>query len=152
MVRVLTIGLMLIYALSATGASVHLHYCCGQLQKIAMEEEHNNSKDDKCALCLQHEEKPSGDGHAADLLQCTDDVPLQNHCHDVQVDAQKTTGDHLPGSDKSLLKILSLELPVFVLTYITDFQSYRYTAPQTANAPPPGVTTPLFIQHCTYRI
>lgn len=117
-----------------------------------MEEEHNSKQDVDCTLCLQHEAEPSDDCHSGEQLPCTDDTPSRDHCQDVQVDAQKTTGDHLPGSDKSLLKIQSLELPVFVLAYITDFQPYRHTAPQTENAPPPGETTPLFIQHCTYRI
>ena len=151
MVRVLTIGLMLIYAFSATGATVHLHYCCGKLQEMAMENEPRSVMDD-CTLCQQHEENRSNECHTDDLPQCSDDMATQDHCKDVQLDAQKSTGDHLPGSEKSLLKIQSLELLAFTLTYVAGFQPYSYTIAEATNSPPPSGTTPLFIQHCTYRI
>lgn len=158
MVRVLSIWLMLIYAFSATGATVHLHYCCGKLQHLTMENEQTADPDpDECSLCLnhhenknQHEGKEQSD--CASQQHCAADMPSQNHCQDIQVDAQKTTADHLPSSDKNLLKIQSLELLVFTLVYIVDVPLDSHRVAQTANAPPLAATTPLFIQHCTYRI
>lgn len=150
MVKVFTIWLMLVYAFSATGASVHLHYCCGKLQHLTMENEQATGHED-CALCLSHHEKkdhPDSDHPHHDAP----DGLAHNHCQDIQVDAPKTTGDHLPSSDKNLLKIQSLELFVFTLIRLADFPQANHTIAETTNAPPRGGTTPLFIQHCTYRI
>ena len=151
MVRVLTIGLMLIYAFSATGASVNLHYCCWKLHHLAMENEQKPTRDD-CTLCLTHHETKKNTGCHSSQQHDTADIQSHNHCQDIQVDAQKTTGDHLPGSDKNLLKIQSLELLVFTLVRISDFPLDSHAVAETANAPPLAATIPLFIQHCTYRI
>jgi len=104
-----------------------------------------------CKLCLNHHENK--DHPDCDSNQhCTSDVPSHNHCQDIQVDAQKTTGDHLPGSDKNLLKIQSLDLLVFTLIRVAGFPLNSYTMAETANGPPLVAATPLFIRHCTYRI
>ncbi len=150
MVKVLSIWLMLVYAFSSTGATVHLHYCCGKLQHLAMEKEPATDHDE-CSGCLNHHE--SKDHPDCDTTQhCTTDAQTHDHCQDIQVDAQKTTGEHLPGTDKNLLKIQSLELLVFTLVYVADFPLDNYTPAESAHAPPHAGTTPLFIRHCTYRI
>src|SRR5690606_4283778 len=110
---------MLVYAFSATGASVHLHYCCGKLQHWTMETE-QAAGHDACTLCLSHHE--SSDHPGCDPTHDHGvDGQSPSHCQDIQVDAQKTTGDHLPSSDKNLLKIQSLELFVFTLIHLADF-------------------------------
>ncbi len=150
MVKVLTIWLMLVYAFSATGATVHLHYCCGKLQHLSVENERAPGHD-RCTLCPNHNE--SNEHTDCDSSQhCAADVQSHDHCQDIQVDAQKTTGDHLPSSDKNLLKIQSLELLVFTLIRVADFPLDSYTVAEVANALPHTGTTPLFIRHCTYRI
>ncbi|MEC3881441.1 hypothetical protein [Parapedobacter sp. 10938] len=151
MVKVFTIWLMLVYAFSATGASVHLHYCCGKLQHLTMENEHTTDHDD-CTLCLNHHKKKNHTTDCNDSQHCAADVQSHNHCQDIQVDAQKTTGDHLPSSDKNLLKIQSLELLVFSLVRIANFPLENTTAVEMANSPPRVESTPLFIRLCTYRI
>lgn len=150
MVKVLTIWLMLVYAFSATGATVHLHYCCGKLQHLTMEKERTSGHDD-CTLCLNHHESKD---HPAcdDSRHCAADVQSHDHCQDIQIDAQKTTGDHLPSNDKNLLKIQSLELLVFTLIRIADFPLGSHHTAETTITPPLAGTTPLFIRHCTYRI
>ncbi len=150
MVKVLTIWLILIYAFSATGATVHLHYCCGKLQHMTMDKEHTLDEND-CTLCLNHHESKEHP-NCNSSQHCTTDVQSHDHCQDVQVDAQKTTGDHLPSSDKNLLKIQSLELLVFTLVHMASLPFDSHIQAETANAPPRVATTPLFIRHCTYRI
>lgn len=150
MVKALTIWLALIYAFSATGAPVHLHYCCGKLQNLTMEKEPTFGHDD-CTLCQNHHEykdDPAGDKSP----HCTTDVQSRDHCQDIQINARKTTGDHLPSSDKNLLKIQSLELLVFTLIRIVEFPLDIHHAAELASTSPPAGTTPLFIRHCTYRI
>src|SRR5690606_32770013 len=149
-VKVLTIWLMFVYAFSATGASVHLHYCCGKLQHLAMENKQTANRDD-CKLCVDHHGKK--DHPNCDSRQHGDpSVQPHDHCHDIQVDAQKTTGDHLPSGDKNVLKIPSLDLLVVTLIHVAGFPLHSFIVAETANAPPLVAATPLFIRHCTYRI
>ncbi len=142
---------MLVYAFSATGATVHLHYCCGKLQHLAMQEETENPDDDDCPLCLKHHENQK---HAdcSGMESCDIDQQSHNHCQNVKVDAQKTTGEHLPGSDKNPVKIYPLELLVFTLVRFIDLPlDVRHTAHAT-EVPSLTGAIPLFVQYCTYRI
>lgn len=149
-VKLLTIWLTFVYAFSATGASVHLHYCCGKLQHLAVESERTADHDD-CKLCRNHHQNnahPNNDGSQ----HCASDIQSDNHCQDIRVDAQKTTGDHLASGDKNLLKIQSLDLPVFTLIRMAGLPTATNATTETANAPPLAPAIPLFIQHCTFRI
>lgn len=150
MIKVFTVWLMLVYAFSATGASVHLHYCCGKLQHLTMENEHD-ANHDECTLCLNNHE--NNDNPGCDPTHHDGaDGQAPGHCQNVEVDVQKTTGDHLPSSDKNLLKIQSLELLVLTLIHIVDFPLGNNSTTETANSPPRVASIALFIQHCTYRI
>lgn len=104
-----------------------------------------------CALCLSHnkvEDHSSCDSNP----YCADDSQSHHHCQDIQVDAQKTTGDHLPSSDKNLLKIQSLELPVLTLIRVTAAPLENLRTVEAIAGTLLTETTPLFIRHCTYRI
>jgi hypothetical protein len=150
MTKVFTIWLMLVYAFSATGATVHLHYCCGKLLKFAVQDQVSLDGDD-CPLCPKHHQNKKNTACSSDE-SCEIGLRKSNHCQDVKVDAKKTTGEHLPGSDKNLAKIYPLGLPVFTLIGFLDLPlADRHTAPETDDPPRIGVK-PLFIQHCTYRI
>ncbi|MGV3763271.1 hypothetical protein [Parapedobacter sp.] len=148
MAKVFTIWLMLVYAFSATGASVHLHYCCGKLQHLTVANEPAANHGD-CKLCLD-----DGNSHTDrnNSLPCSADVQSQDHCQDIKVDAPKNTGDHLPSSDNKLLKIQLLGLPVFSLIHRADVPLGNCDTIETANAPPRAGTTPLFIRYCAYLI
>jgi len=41
MKKLLIILMVLVYGLSASGATVHLHYCCGELENVSLTTEHN---------------------------------------------------------------------------------------------------------------
>ncbi|RYZ53539.1 MAG: hypothetical protein EOO14_15350 [Chitinophagaceae bacterium] len=41
MKKLLVILLVLVYGLSASGATIHLHYCCGALDKVSLTTDHN---------------------------------------------------------------------------------------------------------------
>ena len=150
MAKVLTIWLLLIYAFSATGATVHLHYCCGKLQQLTLETE-PGAGDDDCVHCVDHHEtRDHPTCHQSD--HCNADVQSHNHCQYIEVKAQKTTAEHLPGSDKNLLKIHSAELSVFSPVRISDFPADRHLTARPTPEPAVVGSIPLFIQHCTYRI
>jgi len=152
MARVSTILLMLVYAFTATGGAVHLHYCCGKLQKFAVEQEKSPGTD-SCPLCLTHNEKKkekAGDCCGED--PCGDHHGIHSSCQHVTIDAQETTGDHLPSSDKNPVKIYPLQLLAFAVAYFNTLPTDTLQVPQFVGNAPPGATIPLFIQHCTYRI
>lgn len=138
---------------------MHLHYCCGEPQRLAMEHEKPGHED--CPLCLTHhgsEKKDTiccTDGSNSDddsNASCDTDRAGYAHCQNVKVEAKKTTEEHLPSVDKKLAKIYPLELLVFTLAYVIDLPLNIRHAVQTADDGPPNTAVPLFIQHCTYRI
>lgn len=151
--KVFVILLTIIYACSVTGATVHLHYCCGELQKLMTHADDKANHED-CSLCRTHHEKEQEKGKGC----CTDDRcgsaedAAHGHCQNVKVEAKKTTEEHLPSADKKLAKIYPLELLVFTLAYVIDLPLDTHSTVRTADGAPPNVTVPLFIQHCTYRI
>ncbi|WP_079716789.1 hypothetical protein [Parapedobacter luteus] len=152
MAKVLVILLTCIYAFSATGATVHLHYCCGELQKLAIQHEQEKPEHQDCPLCLTHDEKKEADAACCGDDSCDNDPAAHPHCQHVKVEAKKTTEEHLPGGDKNVLKIHPLELLVFTLVHINDLPPEFHHSVRTIDEAPPHVTVPLFIQHCTYRI
>ncbi|WP_143072813.1 hypothetical protein [Parapedobacter indicus] len=155
MAKVFVILLTFIYTCSATGATVHLHYCCGELQKFIMEYAPEEPNPDDCPLCLTHHEKEK-----EAITCCTDDSndsctinqAGHGHCQNVKIEAKKTTEEHLPSAYKKLTKIYPLELLVFTLAYVIDLPLNIHDAARAVNHGPPDALIPLFIQHCTYRI
>ncbi|WP_353126523.1 hypothetical protein [Parapedobacter pyrenivorans] len=150
MVKVFSILLMCVYAFSATGATVHLHYCCGKLQELAIQDQKSASHDD-CPLCLAHQDKKKAED-CNSSEHCATDQQSQSHCKSVKVDAQKTTGDHLPANDKNLAKIYPAELLAFALVSFVGFPLDIHHSVQAMDAPPPAGAIPLFVRHCTYLI
>lgn len=143
----------MIYAFSATGATVHIHYCCGALQKLSMEPTHEKPADEDCALCLMHhgEENKAATCCTDDASNSCDVTPAENgHCQDITVDAKKTTEEHLPPADKKLTNLYPLGLLAFTL--VVNLPSETRHAVRLTDDIPPNVAVPLFIQHCTYRI
>lgn len=153
MVRIFAILLTLVYAFSATGASIHLHYCCGKPQHIAMQERAPANTGD-CPMCVVQEKplKPYGSHHQLNHA-CNQETPAHDKCYNVKVELKKTTEKHIINGEKgNFAKVYPLELVVFSLLGIfggaTDLQ--RNERDDGYTWPPPAV--PLFIQHCTYRI
>mgnify|MGYP001361002400 CR=1 FL=1 len=152
MVRIASILLIIIYGFSATGATVHLHYCCGTAQNLVVQLEKDADHLD-CPLCLSHETETPAGTDSTDCCSdkdCGDHVP--GHCHDIKVETGKTAEKHLPGGDGNLVKIYPLELLVFTLSYLAVFPEDVQSVERQAMASPPRAIVPLFIKHCTYLI
>ncbi len=149
MAKICIILLTLVYAFSATGATVHLHYCCGSPQKIVTQA-HVNKNHDSCALCTKHDDK-NEDAACCNKDRCEQDSGTHRGCQDIKVEAKKTTEEHLVG-DKNFTKIHPVELLVFLLVNFIDQPIDNHSAFYLRNTGPPLATIPLFIQHCTYRI
>ncbi len=156
MARIFTILLIWVYALSATGATVHLHYCCGKLQKLALQDEKKPGHDD-CPLCLKQHADKKKQTQQTEKSCCTDDScevgeTAKGGCQNLKVDAKKTTADHLTGADKKTPKIQPMELLVFTVIHLMDLQTQAHALAPIATDSPPGEITPLFIKHCSYLI
>ena len=151
MVRFFAILLTLVYAFSATGATVHLHYCCGAPQKIVMQENGYSDHAD-CPLCIKHHDSEKEGCCTTD--SCDYDTATTDHkCQNVKVELKKTTEEHITSMDKNNLpKVYPLELLVFTIIdlvgpTIAEHASFGIDYPTLSQS-----TVPLFIRHCTYRI
>lgn len=152
MIRALVLLLNLLYAFSATGAIVYLHYCCGEPQRLAMEQLAPTEKED-CPMCITHD-KPATDTDDA-RHGCEEEHAGNTHdgCYDVKVALKKTTEEHVASVEKSVFKICPLDLVVFSLIGIAPTPDNLITTAVVNNhSLSPPATVPLFIQHCTYRI
>lgn len=151
MIRLSAILLLFVYAFSATGASVYLHYCCGEARYMAIQEDIPTNADD-CPLCVTHHEPPKTEDRGVDP-GCHQPTTTNDQCYSVKVELKKTTEEHLASSDKNNLpKTYPLELIAFSLIGIADFpwsQPVVHLHDEQV-AHPPGV--PLFVQYCTYLI
>ncbi|WP_090974846.1 hypothetical protein [Parapedobacter composti] len=150
MAKIFSILLTIVYGLSATGASVHLHYCCGKAQQLVIQLQHEAGHHD-CPLCTEHQQPVEATAGCCDEQSCGD-AEHDGHCQDVKVEAATTTKEHLPSNDKNLFSIYPAELLVFTLIRFANQPLAIHQAPKTtANVgSPPAV--PLFIRHCTYLI
>ncbi|WP_148661191.1 hypothetical protein [Flavisolibacter tropicus] len=50
MKKLLTLFVILVYGVASAGATLHLHYCCGKLDKISFSAAHNKDCPKKTAL------------------------------------------------------------------------------------------------------
>ncbi|MEI6948364.1 hypothetical protein V9K67_14300 [Paraflavisolibacter sp. H34] len=126
MKRFLVILLLMVYGLSSTGATVHLHYCCGKLDKI----EFAAPKEKKCGK------------HAKPMKNCCDDQQL-----DLKVKADQKVA-HMAAFEAKTFAAEKPSYPGFALTRPSEG---KHLVPTTF-APPPLPPYPLFILNCVYRI
>ncbi|MGK6352127.1 hypothetical protein [Parapedobacter sp. DT-150] len=150
MARILSILLIFIYSFSATGATVHLHYCCGKLQHPASHAEKQDPGD--CPLCLKHDEKQKDNRTCGDDNSCKTDGTTHGHCKNIKLEAKKTTEEHLPSGHQTAAKIYPLELLVITLAHLIPAPLDIGHAPHLVATGLQEASIPLFIQHCTYRI
>ncbi len=151
MVRFFAILLMSVYAFSATGATVYLHYCCGAPQKIVLQHDHHDDHAD-CALCVKHHSNEQQGCCTSD--SCDHDSTASDHqCQNLKVELKKTTEEHTINIDNKIFpKIFPVELMVFTLIDLlgplVDSHALHDIPQHTLS----HSSVPIFIRHCTYRI
>jgi hypothetical protein len=123
--KLLIILLMLVYAFSSTGATIHLHYCCGKLDKVSLSTQHN------------------------------DDCPKQesaqkNCCKSKQVDLKIKADQDLLAKWIATHKDLGTTKPTAHYEHLTPLSLKQLKTFTTG--PPLHAVVPLFIQYCVYRI
>ncbi len=119
--------LLLVYGLSSTGMSVHLHYCCGQLDDITFSAVHQYgcSKDS--------EDKPG---------PC---------CNSKQIEL-KLKADQEPAA-QWVQSAKEIKAPAPEAGPVVFFIKQPVPVIEQATGPPPvPLSLPLFIQNCVFRI
>lgn len=126
MKKLLTLLIMLVYGFASIGATLHLHYCCGKLDKVSFSTTHNKDCPNK--------------GKA--FKRC---------CESKKVDV-KLKADHEPVAKWiASQKALSSALPKAI--YIVSIQLRQATVSVFTTGPPtPRSSVPLFIRNCVFRI
>lgn len=126
MKKILVILFLLAYGFSATGMTLHLHYCCGKLKSI----EWAPVSDNEC-----------GEKHSMGSKPCCETKKISN--------SNDTDQEYLLVASK-LVKFSKQPLvhaDVVVRPVGTTF-AIQYFSPVS----PPHPSSPLFIQYCVFRI
>lgn len=145
--KLMAIVILLVYALSSSGTSLYLHYCCGMPHVMAINEQ--PEAHDPCAMCSEAEHH---DGSDCDDESC-DLAAVHHGCQDVYWDTVDATNEHITYADKGTQSIaqpaeISLLWSIDVAPFVADGSVTCF-----ADSSPPEVSgIPLFIFHCTYRI
>jgi hypothetical protein len=126
MKKLLVILFLLAYGFSASGMTVHLHYCCGKLKSI----EWAPVSDNEC-----------GEKHSMGSKPCCETKKISN--------SNDADQEYLLVAAKmakfSKLPVVHTDAVVVQARTISTFQ---YFSPVS----PPHPSSPLFIQYCVFRI
>ncbi len=144
--KLIVLVILSVYALSSSGTSLYLHYCCGMPYVMAINEKPEAY--DPCLFCTEseHHDGPECDDDTCELM-------VHHGCKDVYWDTVDVTNEHITYGDKGTHFVvqpaeISLPWSVNVSAFVAD-GSVTYFAD---SSPPRVSNTPLFIFHCTYRI
>ena len=123
--------LSVVYLLSITGATVHMHYCMGKLADWSLWK----SKSPVCSKCGMEKKQNEGNGC------CNDIQKLVKVEHD-----QKT-----PEQPVQFVKLVQEEtkIPSWTFSRITDILHIKYPV---SHAPPLSGNEPVYILNCTFLI
>ena|SRR5215216_1732323 len=128
MKKVFVILLMLVYAVSSSGATLHIHYCCGKIDKI----DFKARKKDHC---------PS------------DNKISQKNCCDNKEVELKIKSDYKAETET---KVLLKDLTAYVNILHAAFKASLFVSNNPFHfsdvSPPLSVSVPLYIFDCTYLI
>ena len=127
MKKYVVILLMLVYGLPSTGASLHLHFCCGKLDDVS--------------FSLKH--KPGCKKEGSDNKACCNNVAL-----DLKIDADQQpliksmpVFNHAPAT-----------APVYP-SWQAALPAMQVLAANKAHAPPPiSALIPVYLKKCVFRI
>jgi hypothetical protein len=126
MKKFLVILLLMVYGVSSSGATLHLHFCCGKLDKVDL---------------VPVEKKSCGKDHKGISKSC---------CNDQQVQLKIHSDYRATEAVKNFFKTVSFTPPLFSLSTAT--RRLEQQAIWQWYHPPTPSTNPLYILHSVYRI
>jgi len=128
MKRYIIFLLMLVYGLSATGTSLYLHFCCGQLDDVSFTVKHNEG-------CDQQGETTEG--------PCCNNVAI-----DLKLDADQQPAAKWFSSFNQPV-VLTAAMPAWMAPSVLPAVSSSHWA----NAPPKALSAlPVYLKNCVFRI
>jgi hypothetical protein len=128
--RIYSVILALIYLIATTGATIHQHYCMGELVGFSL----FDLTDQKCGKCGMEK-------HTEASKDCCQDVAI----------VVKAGDSHTYSSTFYDLSTFSVDLPA-QFEFISGIPVLPETFKVFPPHGPPVLKIPLFIQYCTYRI
>ena len=127
MKKYIVVFLMLVYTLPSTGASLHLHFCCGKLDDVSFSVKHK-------AGCTEQ---------ASEDTACCNNVAL-----DLKIDADQ--------EPLAKLMVKPSVAPVIPLTthhwQVALPATIAYTANKSNGPPLAKAQLPVYIKNCVFRI
>lgn len=132
MKRTLLTLLTIFYLGIASGASVHFHYCMGELVSWGLKKEAGKTCD-LCGMPKDHSKKNN----------CCKDVEQQ-----AKVEKSQKAGQTVYKFDQQSTAIVQ---PLLFITYQVAIP-VKITREALSNAPPDGRDIPVYLKNCTYRI
>jgi hypothetical protein len=126
MKKLLVILVMLAYGYSATGMTLHLHYCCGKLKSI----EWSPVTANEC-----------GEKHSMGSKPCCETKQISSKSTDQEYSLVVTD---FVNSSKAFFHVYADPLPVSIPSIKPVLSGLTHSPPQSA--------PPLFIQYCVFRI
>jgi hypothetical protein len=133
MKKVLVTILSLIYLITSTGATIHMHYCMGRLVEWGLQ--YDSKKKDKCSNC--------GMKNSVSKKGCCKDE--QKH---IQIEKDQKGSAFQYNFNKQLDVLSSYSIAECTLVYLIS-PVLEYT---TTHAPPFKEKAPLFVRNCIFRI
>lgn len=138
MKKLLTTILALVYLATSTGATVHLHYCMGELFSWSLVDKDGPN----CGECSTS--KSSMNGHCI--------VVKDGCCKDTQAHFQLDKDQKITESNDAFSALTVAALPMAVSTLPDSYVAAYIAGYPTTNAPPEPDKVPVFIRNCTFRI
>lgn len=129
MKKLIVILLLICYGLSSFGMTLHVHYCCGKIDKVKLAP----VKEDKCPVDKKAKKKGCCDDRQVDLK--------------IKTDYKNETSTLLKFRSFNDLLFFGYDFSSAVPGAARDIPTYSKPV-----SPPSGTGTPLYKRHCIYRI
>ena len=132
MKKVIIAILAIVYMGTATGATIHMHYCMGKLVSMGL----LPGKDDQCDKCGMKKSEGKYNG-------CCKDEHKQ-----IKIDKDQKTTETLVHT----MQAIAVEMPAaFVEIPFNNFSSLTEKNPY-GNAPPRSASVALYVRNCVFLI
>lgn len=150
MIRLLSIVLLMVYALTSTGATVYYHEC-GQQSQLSLSD--NNATHQTCRFCTEKEKKHEKEHHCQqhDHQSCAIDGDC---CKDVQVEL-KNSEEQLTASNfiKDMHAFAPAEIVLYWIVLHTWVDTIHTNKGQYADhSAPPLPSNDTYLINCNFRI
>jgi len=133
MKKVLVTILAIIYLGTSTGATIHMHYCMGELADWSLSSSKGSKKCGKCGM-----EKVANEDNGC--------------CKDEQKFLKNQSDQKFTGLNFETIQLIGLALPVSFIDSIDILASSIIEGNPVSHAPPQNTGPAIYIRNCVFRI